>query len=428
MNSHPLQQSLIAELHNRPFPRLKAPVCISHMVILEPADLTTELNHIQLLAQLYSVAAPDHNATCYYQDFGQFEFRWERHTEFSSYMIIVPNLDIKPFSRTALALLPTDWLGQLEGAMVSGDHIEMRKEMSACPSPEELHPYFEGQRLFASEVQEGKATLRTSVRAHHDNFGRIIIYTDSDDVCESGRLARSLMELTAYRTLTLLALPIARNLIPAVSAMEYTLAGITDRITDIKNFNDEKILLEELSEFAASLEQLISDNNFRFAATEAYYQLTQDRLEELKETSVQNLITLQQFYHRRFRPGFSTCQSVKNRMQSLSDRVDRASNMLRTRVDLSLESQNQNLLRSMNNRARLQLRMQQTVEGLSIVAMTHYILSLFKHILVGIPSTVLPVSASVIVSIATPIVLLTAWLSMRQIRKKFTVVENEASD
>ena len=427
MNSHPLQQSLIAELHNRPFPRLKAPVCISHMVVLEPSDLTTEITHIQVLAQLYSVATPDHNATCYYQDFGQFEFRWERHTEFSSYMVIVPSLDIEPFSRTALALLPTDWLEQLGGAMISGDHIEMRVGMSECPNPEELHPYFEGQRLFASVVQEGKATLRTSVRAHHDNFGRIIIYTDSDDVCESGRLARSLMELTAYRTLTLLALPIARNLIPAVSAMEYTLAEITDRITDIKNFNDEKKLLGELSEFAASLEQLISDNNFRFAATEAYYQLTQDRLEELKETGVQNLITLQQFYHRRFRPGFSTCQSVKNRMQSLSDRVDRASNMLRTRVDLSLESQNQNLLRSMDNRAKLQLRMQQTVEGLSIVAMTHYILSLFNHVLKGIPSAELPVSANAIVSVATPIVLLAAWLSVRQIRKKFTLAEDETS-
>jgi uncharacterized membrane-anchored protein len=427
MKSHPLQQSLIAELHNRPFPRLKAPVCISHMVIVEPADLSAELEHIRVLAQRYSVASPSDNATCYYQDFGQFEFRWERHTEFSSYMVIVPILGDKPFTKTALALLPTDWLDQLGGAMISGDHIEMREGMAQCPSPEELHPYFEGQRLFASVVQDGKATLRTAVRAHQDNFGRIIIYTDSGDVCESGRLARSMMELTAYRTLTLLALPIARNLIPAVSAMEYTLAGITDRITDIKTFNDEKKLLGELSEFAASLEQLISDNSFRFAATEAYYQLTQDRLEELKETNVPNLITLQQFYHRRFRPGFSTCQSVKNRMQSLSDRVDRASNMLRTRVDLSLESQNQNLLRSMDNRAKLQLRMQQTVEGLSIVAISHYILSLFNHVLKGIPATELPVSASAIVAIATPVVLLMAWLSVRRIRKQFALAEDETS-
>jgi uncharacterized membrane-anchored protein len=425
MKAHPLQQTLIAELHNRPFPRLKAPVSISHMVVLEPADLTTELNHIRVLAQRYSVATPADNATCYYQDFGQFEFRWERHTEFSSYMVIVPNLETEPFSKTAIALLPKDWLEELSGAMISGDHIEMRADTNQCPSPEGLHPYFEGQRLIASVVQDGKATLRTSVRTHHDNFGRIIIYTDSEDVCETGRLARSLIELTAYRTLTLLALPIARNLIPAVSAMEYTLAGITDRITNITGFSDEKKLLEELSEFAASLEQLISDNSFRFAATEAYYQLTQDRLEELKETNVTNLITLQQFYHRRFRPGFSTCQSVKNRMQSLSDRVNRASSLLRTRVDLTLESQNQNLLRSMDNRAKLQLRMQQTVEGLSIVAITHYVLSLFTHVLNGTPEHFLPISAATIISVATPIVLMCAWLSVRRIRKQFTLAEDD---
>jgi uncharacterized membrane-anchored protein len=395
------------------------------MVMLETADLHSELEHIKELARRYCVATPDENATCYYQDFGQFEFRWERHTEFSSYMIILPNVGESPFSQNAVSLLPRDWLEQLSGTMISGDHIEMRQNLAACPNPDDLHGYFEGQRLIASTVQGGKTTLRTSLRNHQDNFGRIVIYTDSTDVCESGRLARTLIELSAYRTLTLLALPIARNLIPTVSAMEYTLADITTRITNIQSFNDEKELLEELSEFAANLERLISDNNFRFAATEAYYQLTQDRLEELQETNVPNLITLQQFYHRRFRPGFSTCQSVKNRMQNLSDRVNRASGLLRTRVDITLESQNQNLLRSMDNRAKLQLRLQQTVEGLSIVAMTHYILSLIGHILKGVPAYLLPVDEKAITAAAAPVVLIAAWLSVRKIRKQFNAAQEQ---
>ena len=290
------------------------------MVVMHPAERSAELRHISELAESYSVPLPSASATCYYQNFGQFEFRWERHTEFSSYMVIVPSVDSSPFERAAISVLPTNWVEAIAGNMITGDHIEMREGLCNCPPLDGLHPFFEGHRLMGSNIQGGSATMRTSVRNHEDNFGRIVVYTNSEDVCDSGRLARTLIELSAYRTLTLLALPIARNLIPTVSAMEYTLADITERINNIKGFVDERNLLEELSGFAAELEQLISDNNFRFAATEAYYQLTQDRLAELQETEVANLFTLQQFYHRRFRPGFSTCQSVKQRMQSLSDR------------------------------------------------------------------------------------------------------------
>ncbi|MEH6548671.1 MAG: DUF3422 domain-containing protein [Pseudomonadales bacterium] len=427
-NNDALQQQLFAELHNRPFPLLGPPVSISHIVMLDPGDHGHEIAHICDLAEKYSVPPPPGLASCYYQNFGEFEFRWERHTEFSSYIVIVPNAGATPFCETAISLLPGEWLDNIPGTHFGGDHIELRPAQGLTPTAQSLHPFFEGQKLIGSKVLEGSATLWTALRNHSDGYSRILVYTDRLDICDCGRLVRSLIELSAYRNLTLLALPIARDLIPVVSKLEYLLADLTERLTEIGSFADEKQLLEELSACAAQLEKLISENNFRFAATEAYYSLTEDRLLELAEESLPNLRTLSQFYHRRFRPGFSTCQSIRSRMDNLSVRVNRSAGLLRTRVDLALEAQNQSLLRSMDRRAMLQLRMQQTVEGLSIIAMTHYSLSLLGHLLAGIPSHVLPLEADTLVAMVTPVVFLGAWLSIRSIRKKFQQADETAAE
>ena len=419
MNKHPLQAHLLDELHDRPFPLLSPSVSVSHWVMLDPGDPATELEHIAHLARRYSVSPPEQGGSCYYTSLGEFEFRWERHTEFSSYMVIASSIGDQPFNEKALSVLPADWLSELSGSMIGGEHIELR----SCPDnhidPRSLHPYFEGHSLMGSRVLDDKASLWTSLRSYSDGFCRILVNTESEDLCECGRLVRSLIELSAYRNLTLIALPIARSLIPVVSSLEFRLAQLTQRLTDVGNFKGEKQLLEELSAFAAELERLVSDNNFRFAATEAYYRLSEDRLLELSEQPLHHLRSLEEFHQRRFRPGFSTCQSVRSRMNDLSVRVNRSSSLLRTRVDLILESQNQDSLRSMDRRAGLQLRMQQTVEGLSIIAMTYYTLGLLAYLLKGIPVESMAISSGIILAAATPVIFGSAWLSIYRIRKRF---------
>ena len=428
MTEQTFQQSLFAELHNRPFPMLNSPASLSQMIRLAPGDPVAELQHIAALAARYSAAMPEAGATCYYQRLGEFEFRWERHTEFSSYIVILPRTESTPFSLPAVQVLPADWLASLSGSMIGGDHIELRPAPAQQPESAVLHQHFEGHRLIGSRVLDNEATLWTALREHSDGFCRTLIFMANEDPCEGGRLVRSLLELFAYRNLTLLALPLARDLIPEVSRMELELATLTERLTAIGSFADEKVLLEQLSELAAQLEGKLSENTFRFAATEAYYQLTEDRLREIREQPLENLRTLQQFHYRRFRPGFSTCQSVRSRLNELSLRVNRSSGLLRTRVDLMLESQNQNLLRSMDRRAKLQLRMQQTVEGLSIIAMTHYALSLLGHILAGIPEHALPLAKEAIVACATPVTFAAAWLSVRRIRRQFQQADSRADN
>ena len=92
------------------------------------------------------------------------------------------------------------------------------------------------------------------------------------------------------------------------------------------------------------------------------------RIAELREGRVEGMPTLREFVERRLLPAMKTCETVARMQEGLSARISRASELLRTRVDIELERQNQELLAQMNRRAKLQLRLQETVEGLSVVA------------------------------------------------------------
>ena len=85
------------------------------------------------------------------------------------------------------------------------------------------------------------------------------------------------------------------------------------------------------------------------------------------------------FLERRLLPAMRTCQAVENQLESLSRRIDRAIDLLRARVDVTLESQNQKVLAQMNRRSQLQLRLQQTVEGLSVAAISYYMVGLTRY-------------------------------------------------
>jgi uncharacterized membrane-anchored protein len=139
----------------------------------------------------------------------------------------------------------------------------------------------------------------------------------------------------------------------------------------------------------------------------------------LREQKIPAIRTLKQFHARRFIPAFNTCMSVVKRKENLSKRISRTSELLHLRLQLSLETQNQELLASMDRRSEIQLRLQQTVEGLSVVAMTYYSMSLISLLTKPIPiEDYLPISQPIALAIATPIVFFGSILVILRIRKK----------
>lgn len=419
---HPWRSALYEELHNRPSPIIEGVCQITHFTVMLGDASQALYEHIVDLCKRFSMPAPAADSSCLYLDFGGFELRWERHLEFANFTFICPN--VEPFSADALSFIPKDWLAAIPGNVVVALHLAL---IDHEPTDEELHKWFEGQRWNGANVAFDRGAAWTAFKLHSDGFGRIVAHGNKLNPYQKGRLVQRLIEIETYRLMSLLGLPVARELNPAITQIEEDLAVLNQRIADIKNEDDERLLLTELSQLAATIEQHRSDTNFRFSATNAYHDLVGDRLHQLHESHMDGVQSLQEFLERRLSPGIKTCQSVRDRLEDLSRRIHRTTSLLRTRVEVSIEAQNQNLLTSMNRRSHLQLRLQQTVEGLSVVAIGYYALSLMAYGFDAAKALGVPVNKDIATGIAMPIVLVAIYLGMHSIRTRLTKQSHKAT-
>jgi uncharacterized membrane-anchored protein len=170
-------------------------------------------------------------------------------------------------------------------------------------------------------------------------------------------------------------------------------------------------------ELSAEIERIAAETTFRFGAAQAYYALVERRIDELREERISGIQTIREFIDRRLAPAMRTCESTRERLDALSRRVSRATQLLRARVEVQLESQNRDLLHSMDRRARLQLRLQETVEGLSVAAITYYAVGLVGHAGKALKALGLPVPVEVVSGAAIPVIALAVWLGVRRVRR-----------
>jgi uncharacterized membrane-anchored protein len=226
------------------------------------------------------------------------------------------------------------------------------------------------------------------------------------------------IETETYRTLALLGLPEAHRLAPSINRIETRLSDLTQEICTAHQLQDNQRLLGELTELAAELEAGAGASHFRFGASRAYSEIIQLRLAAIGERKVDVFPTWTSFLARRLSPAMRTCITTEERQTALSARLSRAANLLRTRVDVELEKQNRDLLKSMNDRTRLQLRLQTTVEGLSVAAVSYYVVGLFHYLMEGLHEKGLPIDVTVATALFVPVALLGIWFLVRRIRKR----------
>ena len=422
LDLHPLREELYNELHSRPFHVLPCPAQVTHIALLTtPEQRAVQFRHWQDLHIMLGQPEPLEDVSCYEATFGSLRIRREMHMEFASYTFI--NLGIgnnhHPFQDTGISLLPKGWLEKLTGTVVAAFHIDLQQ---ASNGPEtdlaQIRHWFEGERLVGSSPWEGKARVWGTFRLHSDGFGRFMVLNRDMSDSQLGRLTQRLMEIETYRLMSLLALPLAREMTPSLNDMDQQLALITQSLADNQDI-DEREVLADLTNIAARIEAFRAHATFRFSATRAYHQLVLTRLEELREDELSGHLTITEFMTRRLTPAVETCESVKERLEDLSRRVDRASDMVRTRVELAIQSQNQQLLSSMDRRSKIQLMMQHTVEGFSVVVISYYLLALLKLALESADDAGFDVNTSLVLGIAIPVVLGLVFIGVRMIHHRF---------
>ena len=418
--NHPQRFVLHNEVHARAPFILSLPVRASHLALLLSIDeKQLERQHLIKLCERFGVTPPEKDADHFAATFNSFQIRWEQHGEFSTYSFYVHDTPSDLFSDSALKKVPVDWLSQLSGQIIVASHaaIVFAEDINYDEKTDlsTLSDHFAGNPVIGSKVTGGAASVFTDFRIHVDGFSRFLIVNNALRSEQAGRLVQRLFDIEVYRVLALMAFPIARSLYPALNKSDRQLYAITNAMTMPDN-NDAE-LLDELTTLAAEVENYISSNHFRFAAASAYYQLVDQRINDLREVRIQGIQTLGEFLKRRLEPAVNTCESISHRFTSLSKRVSNASQLLRTRVDIIIERQNQGLLTSMALRAKMQLRMQQMVEGISMVAITYYAASIIGKISESLHAMGWKVNPEIVEGASIPFILIIIYFSTQRIHK-----------
>jgi uncharacterized membrane-anchored protein len=398
---HPQFAALARELHARPFGAAAAPARIFHLA-LAGGGRAAEQASLERLCAANGVAPPPQGASQVGLDFAGCQLTWERHAEFSTYTFVLPWRGRETFQPAAKLDLPHGWLAALPGEMLAGMQLALIK--GRLPASGALETIFGGRNIVGGTAVGGRARLWTDFNPDADNCVRMIVHAGFMPPRQAGRLVQRLLEIETYTMMALLALPLAREIAPAIAGIERGLAEIAEATTGADALNEEQALLKRLTALAAELATLGARTAYRFGAGRAYYQLVRRRIEELREERIEARQTIGDFMERRLSPAMRTCETTERRLETLSERAARASDMLRTRIDVTLAAQNRDLLHSMNRRALIQFRLQQTVEGVSVAAITYYGAGLVSYVAKGFQAEGYAVHVELTVAASIPII------------------------
>ena len=418
---HPLRYTMANELHARPFPTVAAPSRAAYLA-MKPAqnaagrDRAADRAHLIDLLDRFGAQHPQPDATHYFGQIGKHLLKWESHTEFVTFTIFGPGVAARPFDAATFAVFPEDWLASAPGTRVTSALIRVEVAEADDGITDKVNDWFVPESLAISRVLEDDLVIAGDFRIDPAGHMRFAVFArPRTGQRRIGRVVQRLCEIETYKAMSMLGLARARAMGPQLAVVDTRLTRLLgDMCGDIA---EPAAMLQSLLEVSAELENIVAQSAFRFGATGAYETIVNQRIAVLREERFAGRQTFGEFMMRRFDPAMRTVKSTERRLQAMSDRALRAGDLLRTRVDVDRSAQNQELLTSMDRRADLQLRLQRTVEGLSVVAISYYAVNLVLY-MTGPLEKALGLSKTVMAALATPAVILLVWLMVERIRKR----------
>jgi uncharacterized membrane-anchored protein len=421
IEDHPLRYPLMNELHARPFPSLEAPCTAVFLAIKEPIDAANrdrakDLQHLLDLLDRNGSPHPQPDATHFSGPIGRYDLKWESHTEFVTYSAFAKGVSARPFDPQEMQVFPEDWLAKAPGKRL----VSLIVRVEVMPEDDnlvlaKLEEWFVPESLACSRVVDGAAIVAGDFRIDPAGIMRFAVFVRPGiGARRVGRIVQRLCEIETYRAMSMLGLIRARRMSQRLNAIDPKLSQLVSSLDSAAQ--SPEATLHELLSISAELESLAVQVSFRFGATSAYEAIVNQRVEVLREERIQGRQTFGEFMMRRYDPAMRTVKSAEARLRSLAERAQRAAELLRTRVDVERSAQNQKLLESMDRRADLQLRLQRTVEGLSVVAISYYAVNLAAYAVYPLTDP-MGLSHGLTMAMLTPVVIAVVWLAIARIRK-----------
>jgi uncharacterized membrane-anchored protein len=420
-----LRLALHNEVHARPSPRIRLPALVVYVAVLnDGVSRQQECEHLNRLPGHEHLTVKDLKDNFLRLRLKGHTVKWERHSEFTRYSIVQQLSDrallgaADPEILSSL-VVPPEWLRTIPGRTIAAIKLAMVHGSLADPDAvlDEGAHWFGDRTIVASMMGNGHSIAITDFRLRESGFERMLVVAPpGTSETRAGRISQRLLELETYRMMALRGLPVAKDLGPMLAESEGMLADITQRLEGPQVSDQE--LLDTLIALATRVERATATHLYRFSATQAYDGLVRQRIGELREKAIPGTQTIGEFMQRRLSPAIATVAATSQRLASLSQRVERTSALLRTRVDIAAEAQNQQLLAKLTRGQELQLRLQATVEGLSIAAISYYVISLLLYGGKAAKGAGLPINPEVLAGAAIPLVLWGVWRMSRRVHDK----------
>ena len=408
MINHPLRAQITQEVHARPFQRLQPELGVLHIAAFydEAGERSLATALAELLSQI-DISPPESFSGFFYATNDTQAVRYEPHNEFYT-------LTLYQHDRADVSSLHTLW-ATLPGALLCGVEILFSGQQVAKPN---LKQIFGHRQVSGAQVMGGAANIWTDFYPNAETgFVSMIVHDVSLKAFQAGRLLQRLCEIETYRHTALLALPIAQEAMPKLTAMDQVLSEITH---EIATHADAQALLKRLMALAAEVEELSAETANRFSASQAYFAVVDSRITELREKRIQGLQTVAQFMERRLDPAKRTCLAANDRIERLSRRIARATELIRSQVDLSIEQQNQQLLEGLNERAKRQLRLQAKLESFTIIVVTYYAFDLLERSIRNtVSADAIRDQVLMILSFSVPIIAGVIWWYVRRLLRHY---------
>ena len=368
------------------------------------------------LLDRFGTPHPQPGATHFFGDLGRHKLKWEQHTEFVTYTLFSNELSERAFDATVFEAFPKDWLAQLEGVCITSASIRIERRSADEDIAQHLRDWFVPESLAVSYVLDNAAIVAADFRIDELGHHRIAMFVDpSTGERRIGRIIQRLCEIETYKTMSMLGFSRARSMQARMSEID---AQLSDLMVKMSNADiPAEGTLNSFLHVSAELENMSAQSAFRFGATWAYQAILNQRIEVLREERFMGRQTFYEFMMRRYDPAMRTVKSTETRLSAMADRAMRAGELLRTKVDVERSAQNQAVLKSMDQRADLQLRLQKTVEGLSVVAISYYAVSLVGYVIYPLADMFQVTKGMLTAAITLPVVL-AVWYLVRRIRAK----------
>ncbi len=418
----PHRYALTSELHARPFPSLSVPATAVFLAIRQPHDAsgrdkTLDLAHLAQLLAHYGAPLPDPQATHYYGEMGKYWLKWEQHTEFVTYTVFRDGLSVRAFDPADFDVFPDYWLDAAPGGRITSALMRLMPMLDEDAAiAHNLSDWFVPESLAVASVLDRAAVVASDFRIDSAGHLRIAVFADaSTGKRRIGRIVQRLCEIETYKSASMLGFEMVRGMGPQMGTLDAKLTALMAQMRSPSAMAEET--LHALLDVSVELETLAATSAFRFGATGAYQAIVGQRIAVLREERFLGRQGFGEFMMRRYEPAMRTVASTESRLQAMSARAIRASELLRTRVDVERSAQNQAILASMDKRADLQLRLQHTVEGLSVVAISYYAVSLLGYLATPFGDA-FGISKAVLTAAITLPVVLGVWATLRRLRKK----------